>query len=555
MPRWNRKRGVFVSLSIIYESGVSMAVAKPFKVLLISPSSERFYVPSAPLGLSSLAGALPEGVETEGLDLNVLKWVHGLDSAGLIGTVEHYFRKALACDALPDMIGITVYQETLGEAARIAGLAQKVGIPVVAGGIFPTMFPELIPDDFDLLVRGDGRVPFRRIAEALMRFPGRFPDGELAAIPGVYLHSASGEWSGDEQMDEQTFDKVAYPIRGIFDGFNMGFRYYSARVVSSSGCPYACKFCANSEFAHREWRPRPVEDIVGEIEALLADETISEISFSDDQFLGFAPAHYRRALQLLERLEVITRRRNLRINLQVRADHFLEALTAEEGLAEVLMAINRNFEDPSAETSMGLHGREVRGLALDIGVESFIDRRLQAMGKAIRAERNIAAVRKAKALGLDLGVYMVTFTPDLTWEELRMEYAIFLAEVVGGSDFSKAAFFNFFQELIPYRGTSIYRELKSAGALVEEGPFTGFRFEDPRVAAFYLSYLHSLYLADLASANTRQALYREIDRCFSISAGVDKHPAAVDVVREVVCEIKDGKVLGRLYEGLMKALG
>ncbi|HEX2954832.1 MAG TPA: hypothetical protein VHR47_12735, partial [Bacillota bacterium] len=50
----------------------------------------------------------------------------------------------------------------------------------------------------------------------------------------------------------------------------------------------------------------------------LKDDAISEISFSDDQFLGFTPEHYRRARLLLEAIESLTRLRNLRINLQVR---------------------------------------------------------------------------------------------------------------------------------------------------------------------------------------------------------------------------------------------
>lgn len=522
---------------------------QPFRVLLINPSSERFYVPSAPLGLSCLAGTLPEGAEADGLDLNVLQWVHGLDDAGMMAAFDRYLQRSRFHHVAPDLIGMTVYEETLPQTERIVELAKAYGIPTVAGGIFPTLFPESLPDAFNWVIRGEGESAFRFLVEALMDPKVRREDLGTAIASVPYRDATClGQNAGAPLC--RALQSVR-PRRDIFDGFNMGFRYYSIRMVSSSGCPYACKFCANSEFAHREWIPRPFEDVVDELSDVLQhDDAISEISFSDDQFLGFTPEHYRRARRLLESIARLTQWRNLRINLQVRADRFLEALDTEPALIETIQAINRNFTDPSAETSQRVHGRPVRGFALDIGVESFLDRRLHGMGKGITAAENVAAVHKARDLGVDLGVYMLTFTPDITLEELREEYVHFYHEVVSSDSFSKATFFGFFQELIPYRGTAIYKELADAGELVENGTVAGFRFKDPRVAGFYLQYQYGLKCEGFGTARSKGEILSWIEQIFNRSAAITEYPPAIDLVTKVICEMKDEQQVRSLYHEL-----
>ena len=116
------------------------------RVLLISPSSNRFYVPTAPLGLSLIAGALPPEVEVRGLDLNVYKWVLGLDAQAAFAAIEQWFKNNARAGMAPDVVGITVYQETLEEAVTYAKLARKYGATTVAGGFIPPSFPMTCPE-------------------------------------------------------------------------------------------------------------------------------------------------------------------------------------------------------------------------------------------------------------------------------------------------------------------------------------------------------------------------------------------------------------------------
>ena len=519
------------------------------RVLLISPSSTRFYVPTAPLGLSTIAGALPEEVEVSGLDLNVLKWVHGLDSQGLLGTIEHYLKKTVNAGMPPSIIGITVYQETLDEAIRIARIAGNYDIPTVAGGIYPTLFPEKIPGDFRFIVRGEGTLPFRRLIDVIKEESSGLATSHYQSILGLACYTQDG-WSPTEPYRPFGFEKDLIPNRMVFNMLNMGFRYFSARVQSSKGCPYTCSFCANSEYSKRQWLAREVEDVLTEVVWILQDPNIREISFADDQFLGCRPEDYNRALAILEGIRRLTAKRNIRINLQVRADQFLRALYELPELESVICSINEEFQDENPEISTGIHGRPVRGFSLDIGLESNLQSRLNKMTKTAQVQDNLKAIEKARDLGLDLGVYMILFTPDLTLEELFEEWKIYKELVLRSDVFSKAAFFNFFQELIPYQGTQAYRELKEQGYLVEKENFTGFRFHDMRTAAFYLLYQLKLYQGGFDAATSVCDILQRIDDLLEKSESIGGIPSNTAVLSELVCETREIGVLEQIYNRL-----
>lgn len=539
-----------------------MEVIDQMRILLVSPSSNRFYIPTAPLGISYLAAYLRPPTQVIGLDLNVLKWIYGLDGTGIRLSLDHYIQKSGFYQAKLDLIGITVYQETLPEAVMIAELAKQYRIRTVVGGIYPTLFPDQIPPVFDFLIRGAGEIPFQQLVTSLDHH--RTPFGEPAdfQIPGLSALGTSGgvkrpRWIHIGAPAPLNPPSKVIPRREIFEELNLGFNYYSARILSSHGCPYQCSFCANSSFA-REWRSRPVADVVAEVTALVNQPKISEISFADDQFLGFSPPDYERAFRILRDIAEITKTKNLRVNLQARPDHFLKALAAEPQLAEVIKTINTNFTDPGdIKISAKVHGRAIRGFSLDLGVESFLQVRLDTFTKGLTADENRKAIRNARELGVDLGVYMILFTPDLTLEQLRDEWAIYYQEVLASASFSRAAFLNFFQELVPYQGTPFYDQLKSQDRLVSQGNETGFRFTDPRVALFYLLYSFQLQtgLFELEQAD----LLRKIDVLLRICAGFTADASNPELIKfvssQVICEFKDPLRLETLYREAKEKLG
>lgn len=520
-------------------------------VFLIAPSSNQAYVPAAPLGLSYLAACLPWEIIVQGLDLHVLKWVHGLQQGQILSMLEEYFERGTLTGDKPDCIGLTVYEETLAEGEAIARLAKRFGIYTVAGGIYPTMFPDLMPPVFDYLVRGRGEISFGRLVELLRKTVDEDATLINPSILGVSYQKSGGGWVHQESdLEEENLEALSniLPRRAIFDAFNLGFHYYSARLVSSSGCPYQCSFCCNAAYANRQWMARDVEDILREVEEVVQDPHISEISFSDDQFLGFRLEHYQRALQILERVEQIIQDRNIRINLQVRADHFLNAIEVVPELAVVMESINQQFKDPNPDASVRLYGKPMGGFSLDIGVESNIEERLLSFCKELSVATNLKAIQKAKAMKLDLGVYMVLFTPDLTLEQLEEEIQIYLKEVLDTDVFSCISFYNLFKELIPYKGTAVYDEMKQQGDLLEKKGYSGFHFRDPGVSCFYVMYLYELVNGYLDAQKGRKKLTDRVAEIISICKLLKASPKLLQLAQQVVCVMNDMDLLEKTYQ-------
>ncbi len=55
-------------------------------------------------------------------------------------------------------------------------------------------------------------------------------------------------------------------------------------IVTSRGCPFACSFCASSNFAGTRWRTRSIENIMAELEHLYYDYGYRGFAFMDDNF-------------------------------------------------------------------------------------------------------------------------------------------------------------------------------------------------------------------------------------------------------------------------------
>ena len=60
----------------------------------------------------------------------------------------------------------------------------------------------------------------------------------------------------------------------------------SAQIIGSRGCPYLCTFCVWPQLVYggRNYRPRPVSDIVDEMEYLVNELGVKSVYFDDDTF-------------------------------------------------------------------------------------------------------------------------------------------------------------------------------------------------------------------------------------------------------------------------------
>jgi len=197
-----------------------------------------------PLGLITVAGLLPDDWQLKLVDCNIRP----------VKPEEWAWADVVIASAM------LVQKRDLQQ--QIAA-AKAHGLPVAVGGPFPTSTPdapELAQADFLVLDEGEITIPL--FLDALKRGEpkGRFsangerPDVTHSPIPRFDL------------LDRQAYSMMA--------------------IQFSRGCPFQCEFCDIIVLYGRKPRTKRPEQIIAELEALLALGWRNEIFLVDDNFIG-----------------------------------------------------------------------------------------------------------------------------------------------------------------------------------------------------------------------------------------------------------------------------
>ena len=135
-----------------------------------------------------------------------------------------------------DIVGITVTVDVMDRAVEIAKVYQSKGIPVIAGGIHITSFPEEVKKYFDVISVG--------LAEKT--WPSIIQDFKYGNLKRIYLCDQEIKGGDIISPGYHLIDKKKY--------------LYCNIISTSRGCPFKCDFCYNSCEAHKTlYINRPVE--------------------------------------------------------------------------------------------------------------------------------------------------------------------------------------------------------------------------------------------------------------------------------------------------------
>jgi radical SAM superfamily enzyme YgiQ (UPF0313 family) len=145
--------------------------------------------------------------------------------------------------ATADLVGLTAITGTASRAHELADAFRKRGIPVVLGGVHPTLRTEESLLHADAVVRGYAERTWPRLLRD-------FAAGRLARV----------------YEDSEPFDPalIVSPDRSCIRA-----RDYigHATVELSRGCPNTCEFCVSHRF-HPHYIRRPIGDVIREIRSL-----------------------------------------------------------------------------------------------------------------------------------------------------------------------------------------------------------------------------------------------------------------------------------------------
>jgi len=348
-------------------------------VLFAPPMIDRIRGRLKPIAMDAVKECPPYGIY---LLASILK-AHGhyVVIADLIADGTHLMRKYLSELKDCNLVGIGATSLSWPTALEVIWQVRRArkDVPIVLGGIHPTMFDRYILRVFPVqyVIRGEGEEALPALCTALES------NGNVSGVPNLSWRSADGKIIRNPIRPKIAGDRLAsYPLPDF--GMLPSGIYQGLSVESSRGCVFDCAFCSTSY--RRSWRALPTELFVDRLEAIMQykDRTRSGvINIIDDEF----STNPGRVVQIVR----VIRSRHLKPSLtfDARAPDLLK-----HSLAEEIAEFTREFL---------------------VGAECGYDEGLERVGKKTTCKSLEDAARELQRLGISARASF-SFIIGLPWE-------------------------------------------------------------------------------------------------------------------------------------------
>jgi radical SAM superfamily enzyme YgiQ (UPF0313 family) len=242
------------------------------------------------MGQAYLSGALKAaGHETS--ILHISEWLdYPFEIERIVSDVRSFH---------PDLIAMSTGANHYPETRRLlARLKKDLDVPIVLGGIHATLNSAAVMNDnpcIDFLGVGEGDDAIVDLAAALER------GGDTSSIPNVWARcDGMVKANAPRRLKDITripwMDLEGWPQFARITELRRGW----VNVYMNRGCPYRCTYCHNngvakilekgfnapnsSNEALGYLRLRGIDDMLGELKAIMAKFTVNAFSFNDDTF-------------------------------------------------------------------------------------------------------------------------------------------------------------------------------------------------------------------------------------------------------------------------------
>lgn len=363
----------------------------------------------------------------------------------------------------PEFVGI--YSTTFGwpKAKKTAVDIKRLNreIFVCVGGPYPIAMQErcLLDDGagvIDAIVTGEGEFTVPEILNSLENGKG------LEGIEGVVYRKDGDIIKNPPRPLIIDLDSIPFPARELLGDPNKYIpppatyrKRPVATMITSRGCNRRCIFCFQIDKERKTGiRYRSVGNVLEEIETLLK-QGYREIKFLDDTFAQ----DYGRAIEIAQEIK----RRRLKFSW------FASAV-----VNQVDKPLLKAFKDAGC-------------WAILFGVESGIQKNLNAIRKGITLEQICRAVKAAKDVGLKVSTPFIFGIPGETFEEglQTIEFAIKLNPDIAN-----------FHALTPFPGTYLYDNIGKYGKISDD--LTDFTYQGAAFIPYTMSRDEILRLRSIA---------------------------------------------------------
>lgn len=241
-------------------------------VLLICPKPEiSTRTDSAPLGILSIATYLKNNGHT----------VQFIDRE-----IDKYDVDKIIREFNPGIVGIAVMStKAIPDALFMCDIAKKHDIPVIWGGTFTSLIPELVLNSskVDYVAIGEGEITMLELIDFLNGNKSLVDVDGLAYMDnGKITYNRARQFADLAEfpvIDWSLVDPTKY-FRGYFGCKKMIYLY------GSKGCPGQCTFCMNKEYHRCTYRKRPMAYVIEEIKYLVKNCELDGVYFSDENCCG-----------------------------------------------------------------------------------------------------------------------------------------------------------------------------------------------------------------------------------------------------------------------------
>lgn len=244
-----------------------------------------------------------------------------------------------------DLVGISAETLTALRSYEIAAQYRSRGVPVVIGGVHPTLVPEETAHYTDVVACGNAELTWPRIID----------DFKRRKLEKLYRETGS------------TIDRISVN-KGVF----AGKKYFPVSLIEfGRGCPFRCDFCDIPVYFNGRYDARNTESLVSEIHTSRSSTFIVV-----DDNLGSKPKtlyDFCRAITPLEIKWVSQTSITLAMN-----EELLDAV-ARSGCMGVLIG----FESLDSKNLLGMNKRFNTKIPFDVAIKRFHERGIKIYGSFI----------------------------------------------------------------------------------------------------------------------------------------------------------------------------
>lgn len=398
---------------------------KGMRIMLMVPND---YYRKKLLGLSHAYVA--EAMRRSGAQVTVLSCdIWSYDDIEIAKIILESGIKVFAIGALFPMVR---------EVERLCRLIRALvpGATILLGGGLVTPIPEFIlrrtGADIAAIGEADFTIPMllRAIAEG----------GRLADVPGIaYLEDDVFRHTGEPIIPREiTRGEIGWPAWDLFpiESYLRAPKFppyeQSDRVMSiltGRGCPFNCNFC----YRTCTFRTRPVDDVLDEMEHLVAQYGLTGFYFIDDLVM----LNRKRVAALCE--GILSRGLRIKFNIAGRAN------IVDREIIRML--------------------KEAGCISIFYGIESGDQKALDAMNKKISVEQARRAVAMTREAGIFCWYGIMFGQPGETAETLERTVAL-IKDLSYGRFYPQQIF-----GCIPFPGTQLYAHCKQTGLIKSDEDF------------------------------------------------------------------------------------